>query len=460
MILDWRRKSEKRKAVKLAEITTELGPLVRDLLEALFQERVTTESIYRLWLRELPLSLKKNPYQSHRKAWGIRVAVDLIRGKLHSRSEIQKRPFDLVKLETEGTPEERLSSLLLFMERLRVEEQLVLAMLYRLQLKPIEIAAILSTSEGSVDLIARQALDQLSLNVWGDPPSKAQSSSLKTTLQATSLPIADPVMTSGAFVSNSWMKRSRWLRSSLESIGVGAAILLVIALAPKLKDLYERQLERRLLAFDLSDFSESAKSPKIAADTSEASNDSNPMPAECALFSDETSEGCQTMSTDNGAIRLDAEVAEEEDSEEKLAEPEEEEDRQIASGEGQVQEERAPDLKIGNAEIWRFNVKTDSPEDLREIVREFLGSMPETKNIPGSSGIKAPGGIQFSLMVPRTVVSKIKDKMSQLASSHDSTTDHSTQKFTWYRNRYRGDRTNKSVPPEGQTRVVIWLSQM
>ena len=114
-------------------------------------------------------------------------------------------------------------------------------------------------------------------------------------------------------------------------------------------------------------------------------------------------------------------------------------------------------LRVGSSEIWRFNLKTDSPHEVRHRIEQILGDLHVPASTPGFGGVEAPGGIQFDLLVPRGIVLELKKQLQKLSPKQvpaEGATVASADNFTWYKNR------SKRKIAEGRARVVIWLSQI
>lgn len=123
---------------------------------------------------------------------------------------------------------------------------------------------------------------------------------------------------------------------------------------------------------------------------------------------------------------------------------------------------------VGNGEIWRFNIRTDSPKDVQPRLTAALIHLGVAKQTPGLGGVEAPGGIQFDILVSKTLVQNLKNVLQKFAqtsptsSPESSSTEGEVQEnttpkqepFTWFRNR------SKKQIPDGKTRVVIWLFQI
>jgi hypothetical protein len=111
------------------------------------------------------------------------------------------------------------------------------------------------------------------------------------------------------------------------------------------------------------------------------------------------------------------------------------------------------------AQVWRFSIRTDSPQDMRTKIHDALikaGVAPTAKMI---HGFVAPGGIQFDVLAPVGSVEDLKKTLQEFSDEHAPADDsaasehpYPTDPFTWYRNR------SKRPLPQGAARVIIWLS--
>lgn len=230
-----------------------------------------------------------------------------------------------------------------------------------------------------------------------------------------------------------WDRTPWFVRAGIEGIGIALVVLVVVATVPKIRSVYERSLEMRLSDFRLSDFfggkgidDEIANLPLARGKTTAAGAEGG----EPAVAQDEF-----------------------------LGEEEGEDDLDTIGKPSKAQ----PDIHVGSSEVWRFNLKTDSPHDLRPKVVQLLRGVDLPANLPGIGGIEAPGGIQFDIIAPQEIVAKIKTELQHIAGdssirSLESRTVNplnslSSDAFTWYKVKSR------RTIPQGKARVVIWLSQ-
>ena len=227
--------------------------------------------------------------------------------------------------------------------------------------------------------------------------------------------------------------RARWervpwlLRTTLEGSGIVLLILVGINAAPRVRKLYERRVEQ-----NLNEFSDSFS----AAENTAPGSESLVAPVPLA----------------RGKVPVEAGGADA-GGDEYSGENESADDDEVAS-----EETAGGNLHVGNSEIWRFNLKTDSPHEIRPRIVQLLVDLHVPSSTPGFGGIEAPGGIQFDLLVSKSVVLELKKQLQKLAprqapalASADSL---ASEAFTWYKNK------SKRKIPDGQGRVVIWLSQM
>jgi hypothetical protein len=223
-------------------------------------------------------------------------------------------------------------------------------------------------------------------------------------------------------VKRSYWERIPWyIRTVLEGASIVSVILVGISVGPKARQLYERSVERSLGEF------------------TESSTGSDGGPAAGAPLA-----RVKSPSNTSGAPseRGDDFSGENEDD--------------VASADDETLEDG--DVRVGNSEIWRFNLRTDSPDDLRtEVVRSLTsGELHLPSDLAGIGGLKIPGGIQFDLLVSKSLVPSLKRQLQKIApKSSTLTADSPTgENFTWYKVKSR-----RKIP-EGKTRVVIWLSQI
>ena len=227
--------------------------------------------------------------------------------------------------------------------------------------------------------------------------------------------------------SGKW-ERNPWIvRTGIEGLGIAVGLLLLVAIIPRVRTLYERSVEKRLDEFSLAELHkpDSAEHPAPSRGKLPAQGE--------AVAQNEESEG-DDFTGEYG---------------------EETEDDGAASSE----DASADTVQVGSSEIWRFNLKTDSPHEVQPKVVALLRSLNVPQDTPGLGGIEAPGGIQFDLVVSVSVVSNLRLGLKKLAAPapQASAEDNSaapTATFTWYKNKSR-----RKIAA-GKARVVIWLSQM
>jgi hypothetical protein len=237
------------------------------------------------------------------------------------------------------------------------------------------------------------------------------------------------------------MSRSRWeqvpwyIRTTAEGTGIVLLILLGISYGPKLRALFERNLER-----NMGEFAET-----LGSSSPGDGSDSSALNLPLSRGKNLASAGAETAKN-TGASDTDSFASEGDDDD----------DTSTAEGGGVDDGIDESSVRVGAQEIWRFNMKTDSPHEIRPRIVQLLTDLNIPTSTPGLGGTEAPGGIQFDLMLPQSVVPALKKQLQRLAPPTPEGLAGSPvgETFTWYKNR------SKHPIPSGQTHVVIWLSQM
>lgn len=214
-----------------------------------------------------------------------------------------------------------------------------------------------------------------------------------------------------------------YVRSGVQTFAVTALILLGVALAPKIQSIYERALERRLEKFELPETA--LMEEEFVADT--AQDDVAPGEENSSKSGDETCTPGKTTEI----CKVDAAP----ESDESVSGP----------------------LKVGPNEIWRFNIRTESPKDFRKSLMAEFKRLGISEKTEGFSGVSVPGGIQFNLLVPSQFILEIKDYLQKNATLQASGTKPSiapsNRPFAWFKTKSR------SPVDANHTRIVIWFSQ-
>lgn len=235
------------------------------------------------------------------------------------------------------------------------------------------------------------------------------------------------------------LSRSRWeqipwyLRTSIEGVGIVLMILLGISTGPRLRVIYERSME--------ANFEDVAQSFRDWRDVLDKSDRTAPLSRGKSIASTETGLNPsmpQAEDFSSGDGDLDST------------------DEDSAEGAAANVETADGDIHVGSSEIWRFIVKTDSPHEIRGKIVKILTDLKIPPDTSGLGGVEAPGGIQFDLLVPQSIVAGIKRQLQAIAPKAPAELAQTPagETFTWYKNK------SKRGLPVHKTRVVIWLSQM
>lgn len=212
------------------------------------------------------------------------------------------------------------------------------------------------------------------------------------------------------FSLSRWEKIPWHIRTLVEGMGIVLVVLIGISSAPRLRALYEKSLERSLNDFkeslSLSENSEDILDPAIPPLQGKGGHAVVPVTSEPdELYGEDDSEN--------------------------------------------------DDVKVGKSELWRFTLKTVSPDEMRPQVVKALTELGIPMNTPGMGGTQVPGGIEFDMVLPLSQVQNIKHAIQKLApkTSEESSDQPGSENFTWYKVKSRRKL------PEGKSQVVIWLAQ-
>ncbi|MBS1961932.1 MAG: zf-HC2 domain-containing protein [Bdellovibrionales bacterium] len=224
-------------------------------------------------------------------------------------------------------------------------------------------------------------------------------------------PLSFPIRRIRRFLANPravWKDLPVAVRLLVEGVSIAAVVVLGIRLGPVAREMYEARMEKRLQTMIAAEDS-STQSVPLARGRIEAEDGE---PEELA-----SSEGDSEGADNSAGVEVDS------------------------------------DVQVGKAEIWRFNLKTDAPAIVRGQILKALKDTGVPADTLGIGGVEAPGGIQFDLLVPQSVIAPLKAQLEHLAGKPSENLPFS-ETFTWYKNR------SKKPIPNGMSRVVIWLSQI
>jgi len=255
-------------------------------------------------------------------------------------------------------------------------------------------------------------------------------STLPVPIRRSPLTAVLPKLDVGKLGRSRWERVPWYIRTTIEGVSIVMVILLGISAGPKLRSIYERRMER-----NLSDFNETLSDP--------ATESADPVAAQIPL----------TRANPANPLATDAQSVGDDYSGENEADDSSDDEDSSTAGQGG---KSGSLLHVGSSEIWRFNFKADSPHDIRPKIVQILTSAGLATSTPGIGGVEVPGGIQFDLLVPQNIVANLKPQLEKLAPVRpEGHTDSAVwETFTWYKNK------SKTKLPAGQTRIVIWLSQI
>ncbi len=143
------------------------GDLVHDLCESVLWGSQSSQTVLRSIFRELKAEHRFNKYSQHERAWVLHVACERLRDV--SREHARKiTATEQLQLDASDRTADRLKKFDFYFHRLPVNDQMVLLLRDKYGLPYTEIAAVLSSPEGSLKIRRQQALRTLEDWIWGE----------------------------------------------------------------------------------------------------------------------------------------------------------------------------------------------------------------------------------------------------------------------------------------------------
>lgn len=340
-----------------------------------------------------------------------------------TRSQAQLGVPAQMHLESLQTPKERLREIAQFLLRLPMRQRLILALADRLSRPTEEVARILRLPENSLLGLRKHAWDALYEWVYQKSPPKdlltsAAFRELTSALRATHLQPKLPIETEALPVQT---RRERWkespwyVRSGMEAVGIGLFVFLIVVLIPRVQRYYESQSQSRLESYNMAELAPGKDDEKFLTPTTDLNS---------------TEEIAETFAS--------GETGEE-----------------IEEGNDSPDTSVLRTLNVGRGELWRFMIRTATVRDLRSKIEKFISDPALGISAAEANGKEVPGGVQFMFLLNSDKVIAVKEKIEALLPK--SALESSQQQrppYVWFRNRAR------QPVPNGQTRIVIWLSQI
>lgn len=442
------------------------GDLIFDLCHFVSSKRSQAQSLFRSIIKDLRKKMRTSRYVEYERALVIKVVFEhLSKVGTHKKTSSPK------------SSEDELSFASIF-ERLRLSDQIFILLHDRHEVPMEEIASALNTPSESL----KMRRDQIFHTLLDWTHEKNQQNLVSKIKNQISNPQSLDKKKKGKHQKEeetqeeSGWKRTPWLvRNSVEGFGITFIVLFILGIVPKIKETYDKNLERRLQAFNLEELALEMK-PEIKQLEEDQLSEISENVDDSSTYS--------RIKTEEGYVSLVENPLEDAFSIASSGTPafEARESREInpsklggtnqnplsrALGvnidylrEIEREEQELDRIRIGDSEIWRFNVKTDSPREMRPKIVEALTQLSKDPKFPGIEGVEAPGGIQFNLILPKEMILDLKNEIRKISyrstsSPGEQYSEQSVREiFTWYRNKSR-----KRIP-KGQTQVVIWLSQI
>ncbi len=142
------------------------GDMVHDLCQSILWGSQGSQVVLRSIFRELKAEHRFNKYSQHERAWVLHVACERLRDV--SREHARKITASEQLQQDADRSADRLKQFDFYFHRLPVNDQMVLLLRDKYGLPYPEIAAVLSSPEGSLKIRRQQALRTLEDWIWGE----------------------------------------------------------------------------------------------------------------------------------------------------------------------------------------------------------------------------------------------------------------------------------------------------
>jgi hypothetical protein len=224
-----------------------------------------------------------------------------------------------------------------------------------------------------------------------------------------------------------WERIPWYLRVTGEAIGIVALVLFCISSSPRIRSIYEKNVEH-----NMNDFKESLNINEVIGEGFEP-----------GLLTPEKALGFGP----NYSVTSPQSLENKEKPDGQFEGESDEINGEIESSHSSVH--------AGESQLWRFTLKTVSPDELRPQVIKALQELSIPATTRGIAGTQVPGGIEFDLILPQTIIPNIKSALEKVIPGAVGNKDYpvGSEIFSWYKVKSR-----KKLP-KGMSKVVIWLSQ-
>ena len=408
-------------------INDKYGDLLFDFAHSMLWNPTIAPEAYRSIFRKIARYSRSPHYVKYERPWVLSMALRVL--QLYTwKNPVKITPSEQVMLDSNPSPKARLRHFDSYFHRLPFLSQVALLLHHKYHLPLDEIAATLDMPSPSLSLRIAQALRRLEEWIYGSDPSGDDRHDHERTLIALLAEQPHSVRSEDLKLNpirrrlgipnlrQDWRKVWRdfhpLLKLTIESVLIVVVIFGSIHFAPIFREIYERKMDERLQSL---------------IETEESRLGSMPLARGRAEGSAAPGAGGDVLYSEGGDSGGDESEPAESDHDE---------------------------VRVGRSEVWRFNVKTDSPAQMRAKIIQSFRNLGIATDTPGLAGVEAPGGIQFDILVPQSAVVGIKNEIERHLPSLDESRNNYNDLFTWYKNR------SKKPIPSGYSRVVIWLSQI
>lgn len=142
------------------------GDLIFDLCTSTLRNGAGAQFAFRSIVKELKSTARRDAYETHQRAWALRVTIQQLR-MLQPSHGVRLTPDELIALDSETNLDRRLAQFDRYFQRIPLDDQVLLLLRDKYGIPYPEIAAAVGLPEGSLQVQRRQALRALEESIWG-----------------------------------------------------------------------------------------------------------------------------------------------------------------------------------------------------------------------------------------------------------------------------------------------------
>ncbi len=152
-------------AVTIDQLVTSYGDLLFDLCESILWSPINAQLAFRAILKKLKASLGQELYETHQRAWVLRIACTQLLS-FARRNARKVTPAEQIQVDGSKSIGMKLNQFDFYFHRLFVEDQVLLLLHDKYSLPFSEISSAMAIPEDSLKVRRQQALRTLEEWIW------------------------------------------------------------------------------------------------------------------------------------------------------------------------------------------------------------------------------------------------------------------------------------------------------